>query len=980
MSTLSRGGGMSPEAGPLLSSLARLVDRRPRRVVVIALVLAVTAGSVGVPAAGSLKPFSSDDPDSESVAARRQLAEATGVDPYFGVIALVRTGQPVGAPATRARVELVARTLGRDPAVASVRTFYRTGDRGLVALDRRSTYVVAGLEPLSIERQLDAARRLEQRLSDISSVKLGGLASFYARGNDTATEDLIRAELFAFPVLLAIALWVFRGIVAALLPLLVGGVTISGAFIGLRIASEWMDVSIYALNIVTALGLGLAVDYSLLMLSRWREEKALGGPEGRALRTTLATAGQTVLFSSVTVAGAASSLLVFPQPFLRSIGVGGMLVALIAGAVALTVLPAALVLLGDRVDSLSPRRPRRAAAATAHPAGTGGWYRLSRFVMRRAPAVAAITSLLLVCLGIPFLGIRLTQVDVSVVPKSSSDRQVREAIDRDFPRNRAAPIILAVEAPADRLARRRLKELAARLGGLEGAAAATDPRPVSSGLWRIDVFPRAAPLSDQSQDLVREIRSLPTPYRLLAGGESASLVDLKEGLGRHLPAALLILLAVTLVAVFLMTGSAVLPVKAVLMNVLTLIAASGVMVLVFQDGALEGLLGYTSSGALEASSLVLILAVAFGLATDYGIFLLSRIKEARDSGVSDQEAIALGLERTGRVVTAAALLLCVAIGSLLTARHALVKEVGFGTALAVAIDATIVRALLVPSLMKLLGHFNWWAPAPLERLHGRLVPRGRGTSGSPGNGRPPATNVTDFLEATGYCDFDHPSIRATLAEVLDGSESPKGAAIKLFRFVRDDVLYAFGPWKASASRTLASHAGTCTNKSNLLIALLRGAGIPAAYGVLRVNAREYFGNLGPDFLTRYASTESTHIYAAAHLDGRWVKCDPSTDSELAQKTAHFCRQTRLIEWDGEHDSLDFLDPRHIHADLGLRATADDLLAKPPRNARPEVLEMGNDYLRFIRTRPPFPTAEALIGAYRAELRRRQGVRPSELSR
>jgi uncharacterized membrane protein YdfJ with MMPL/SSD domain len=474
---------------------------------------------------------------------------------------------------------------------------------------------------------------------------------------------------------------------------------------------------VFALNVVTGLGLGLAIDYSLFIVSRYREELARVGPGPEAIRRTLATAGRTVLFSSLTVAAALGSLLLFPQRFLYSMGIGGMMVAALAGAVALLVLPAVLALLGPRVNALAPRRLQRAADADARPAQSGPWYRLSRAVMRRPGTIVAASAALLIALGLPFLGVKFTAVDASVLPISASARQVDDALKRDFDVRRTTPITLVAQTTPGPALDRYLRDVQS----VEGIAAVTAPRPVADGLTVVDVIPAAGALSDSSQNTLRDVRRLDPPFSVLARGQTAALVDLKASLADHLPGSLAILIGATVLVLFLMTGSVVLPLKAILMNALGLSAAFGILVLVFQDGRLEGLLGYTSQGALEATQPVFLFAVAFGLSTDYGVFLLARIKEARDRGLPNDEAVAVGLERTGRVVTAAALLFCVAVGAFATSHIIFLKELGIGTALAVLIDATIVRALLVPSLMKLLGDWNWWAPRPLARLHARIA-------------------------------------------------------------------------------------------------------------------------------------------------------------------------------------------------------------------------------------------------------------------
>ncbi len=671
----------------------------------------------------------------------------------------------------------------------------------------------------------------------------------------------LRVHLLAFPLLALVAVWVFRGLVAALLALLVGAVTIVGTLAVLRVIGETTRVPIDALDLAVALGLGLAVDYCLLIVSRYREEIARTGPGPAALERTLASAGRTVAVSSLTVAAVLGCLLVFPRGAGRILGLAGITVAPIAGATTLTVLPPILTLLRWRINSGSPGRWRRLAYERAQPSLPSGWHRIARLVVRRPLWVALASGAILAGLAAPVTGLRVTQVD----------------------------------------------------------------------------------------------------------------------LASHLPLALALLIVFTTTTVFAITGSIVLAVEALLENVLTIAAALGALALALQDGALAGLLGDTSSRALAGSTLVSIFAVSCALASDHGICLLSRIKEARDGGASDTEAVASGLERTGRIVTAAALLVCIALASPMSAGHAMAKELGLGAALAVAIDATLVRALLLPSLMCLLGGLGWYSPPALRRFaragrapnderrpraasptrstHAVRLTPGGAAAAEPGHG----------LAVTPYCDHDSDAIRACLRQLVERVEGSGELvmAVAAFEFVRDRVLYAFGPWGVPASRTLARGEGTCTNKANLLVAVLRAAGIPAAYGVMRVDARRYFGVVGPKFLTRYASRESVHVYGAAFLNGRWVKCDPSTDRDLASRTAQFCPQTCLIEWDGVRDSLDFLEPRHVYADLGLYANIDEMLARPARSATPQRLALANDWLDFIRSQPPFASDEALVRAYRS---------------
>jgi uncharacterized membrane protein YdfJ with MMPL/SSD domain len=699
----------------MLDRIADLINRAPWRVSIAAVLFAAVAGALGGPVAATLKGGGFVDPSSESSRAAAQIERATGLRADGGLLAVVDTGQPVASAATRAEVERVAGVIGRERAVSRTLTYYGSGSPALVSANGRETLVAGLFASQSDEDATAAAKRVQAALAPDGQVRVGGFAVANAQVNDRVTQDLARAEVLAFPILFLLSLWVFRGAVAALLPLMVGGTTIVGAFLGLRAVSTFMPLSIYALNLITGLGLGLAIDYSLFMISRYREELAAGAPPPVAIRRTLLTAGRTILFSSLMVAAAMASLLLFPLRFLYSMGVGGILVALIAATVALLVLPAALLLLGHRVNALAPRRWQRSLQGAAG----GGWYRLARGVMRRPVPVAAAAALALVLLGLPFTGIRFTSIDASVLPAGASARQVAEVVGRDFPASTSS-VYLVVQAPGS--AASDVADLANGVAALPDVAGVGAPQPAGAEHWRLDVQTRGGDLSSASQDAVREIRGLRSRHPILVGGSTAAFVDLQASLAQHLPPAIALVALTTLVLLFLMTGSLVLPVKALVMNLLTLSAAFGVLVLVFQQGRFQDLLRYTSQGALESTQPVLLFALVFGLSTDYGVFLLSRIKELHDGGASNAEAVAGGVGRTGRIVTAAALLFCVAIGAFATSQIVFIKELGVGTAAGVLLDATIVRALLVPALMAMLGRWNWWAPRPLRWLHSRVGP------------------------------------------------------------------------------------------------------------------------------------------------------------------------------------------------------------------------------------------------------------------
>ncbi len=657
--------------------MLRLVVSRARIVTVLsaaAIAAALVVGGTVVPRmeAGA-DQFT--DLSSESRSAGREVERRTGVEADPGVLALVSGGAGQVARA-RGRID-------RDPSVA--RTV--VDDRGVVLV-----FLRAG----DGEDSKAAADRLLAAFAGDPHVRLGGGAIASRQVTEAIQRDLRRAELIAFPLVFLLSFWVFRGLVAAFLPPLVGAGAIALTFLGLRVGVEVHGLSVFALNLVTGLGFGLAIDYSLFVVSRWREEARRTGFGPEAMACTLRTAGRTVLFSALTVAASMACLLVFPQQFLYSMGVGGVLVALSAGLVALVPLPAFLYWLGPRIDAFAPRRLQQ-------PPSGGRWARLAAWVMRRPGRVAVLSASILVLLAIPALGVHFVGVDARTLPASASARQVSEVLDRGGVPGRYSPITAIADT-------RPAAAVTGRIAALPGVAAVLPPREVVPGLWRLDVVPREKGLAPSTQRIVREVRGLLPSARVT--GQTAGFVDQQASLGRHLPWALGILALTTSLLIFLFTGSVLLPLKSLVMNVLTLGASFGILVLVYERW--RGLDG------LESTQPILLCATAFGLSTDYAIFLFSRIKEARDRGLPNRDAVADGLERTGRIVTAAALLFCVAIGTFATSGISFIQELGLGTAAAVALDATLVRALLVPSLMALLGEWNWWAPAPLRRLHARL--------------------------------------------------------------------------------------------------------------------------------------------------------------------------------------------------------------------------------------------------------------------
>ncbi len=680
---------------PLLTRYAATSVRHPRRIALLAVAFLIVAGVIGGPAAGLLKARNGFEDPSSQAAARKQIERATGVEPTAGVIALVH-----GAPGDPG-VASAAATLRADAGVAQV----VSGAPGssFVAGDGRSTVVAASVRS-SVDSS-DVVKRLSTAFGARHDVKLGGGAVANYQVGQQATKDLGFAELLAFPLLALLALFIFRG-VAALLPLASGLLSVLGAFLVLRAINAAYPLSSFALNLVIGMGLGLALDYSLFMVSRFREELGRGDNVPRALRTTMATAGRTVVFSAMTVA-AMAALLVFPQRFLQSMGIGGAVVALVAAAVSLTVLPALFVLLGRRIGRHTPS-----------PDATGPWYRLAQGVMRRPGIVAAATALVLLAATVPTLRAHWTGVDASVLPTSQSARVVSDTLARDFAKVDSAPMTIVVSAPTN--ARALVSSYAARVRAAPGVTAVGRPMVRGPGAWQVDANVRGLGIEPTAQRAVTAVRALNAPFPVAVGGEAASFHDQQSAIAASLPLALTILVVSTLVVLWLMTGSLILPIKALLMNALTVGAATGLLVLVFQDGRLTGPLAYTSQGGIESTDFLVLAAIVFALSTDYGVFLLTRIKEARDGGLDDREAVAAGVQRTGAVVTAASVLLAVAIGAFATSKVVFLKEVGLGAAAGVLIDAFLVRTFLVPSLMGLLGRWNWWAPGPLRGLHRRI--------------------------------------------------------------------------------------------------------------------------------------------------------------------------------------------------------------------------------------------------------------------
>ena len=617
---------------------------------------------------------------------------------------------------------------------------------GLLSIDKSSTQIVVNLsggEDHAPAHADELAERFGGQRQGVR-IRVGGQAMMYSEVNTQSSRDLAVAEGIAIPITFLVLIFVFGGVVAAALPVGIGIVAIVLTFAYLRLIAIFTDVSIYALNLATAMGLALAIDYTLLLLTRYREEVRDGRTGEDAIVATMATAGRTVLFSAITVALALAALVIFPMYFLRSFAYAGIGVVVVALAAALIVTPALLALLGPRVDSLDVRGPirrllRRPERVDTNEVEDSAWYRIGRFAMRRAVLVLVAVVALLVLLGAPFLGFKFGFPDDRVLPASATAHEVQQEIRDSYKQNLSgvSTVVVTGANDPDSFALRSYSQDLARIKGvdsvtssaglfLEGAQVAEgDPAATSEGVAIVTVSSSLEPTSDEAGDLVRALRKVQLPDGMSARvtGVAANSVDTLDSIYGHLPQVLLVIAVATFILLFLFTGSVVLPLKALVLNVLSLSATFGAMVFIFQEGHLGGF-GTVTTGHLVATMPVLMFCIAFGLSMDYEVFLLGRIREeflasdgSREAG---DHAVAVGLAKTGRVITAAALLMSIVFAAMAASEVSFMRMFGVGLTIAVLMDATLIRLLLVPAFMRLMGRLNWWAPGPLRKLHRRI--------------------------------------------------------------------------------------------------------------------------------------------------------------------------------------------------------------------------------------------------------------------
>ncbi|MGW0768600.1 MMPL family transporter [Streptomyces sp. NPDC002676] len=720
----------------MFNKLAALATGRRKLVLWLGLLFCVVAGGLGGAVNAKLSSGGYEVPDAPSTQANKILGERFGTGEP-NLVLLVKTPKGPDDPATAAKGAELTKKLAAEEGVEEAASYW-TLDKAPSLRAKKSDSVLLLAHLKGNEDQVDDhLAKLRPHYKDGFEglqVKFGGRAEAYREMNEQTQKDLALAESLVLPLTLILLVFIFRGVIAALLPLAVGIVAIIGALAVLRVLVELTDVSVFAMNLTTGLGLGLGIDYSLFVVSRYREELRKGAAVNDAIATSLRTAGRTVLYSAITVALSLSALLLFPMYFLRSFAYAGIAVVAFAVLAALVLLPALLAVIGTRINKWSWNRKK-----AEQNVESGFWHRLATLVMRRPLPMATGVIAILLLLGSPFLNIHLNLADERTLPKDAEAHQVGTVLVEDYSAREMEPLMVVAEHAGDAATRdarvgayaEQLSKLdhVARVDAVTGsysdgkqiapAGAINERYAKGEGTW-LSVIPEVGSYSSAGQHLVDDVREAKAPFDVKVAGTAAAFKDTMNSLTDRMPWSLLLIAVSTFVLLFLMTGSVLMPVKAFVLNLLSLTATFGAMVWVFQDGNLKWLTGdFTVTGGIVATTPIMMFCVAFGLSMDYEVFLLSRIKEEYDRTGDNTRAVALGLQRTGGLVTAAAALIALVFISFLVSGITYMKLLGLGLALAVLMDATLVRGVLVPAFMRMAGRYNWWAPRPLARIYER---------------------------------------------------------------------------------------------------------------------------------------------------------------------------------------------------------------------------------------------------------------------
>jgi putative drug exporter of the RND superfamily len=717
--------------GDMLHRIARLAINAPKRTMIVAALLMVAAAIFGVPVAKSLSASGFQDPTSESARATKLLIDKFDAGDVQMIIVVSSPAGHDGDAARTVGTEIVEELI-RSPHVASVTSAWTAPgpeSGALVSDDGRSGLIVAGISG-GESRSQDYAEELSDLLvhdRDGVTVRSGGIAMVNVQITEESQRDLLLMESLAIPISFVVLVWVFGGLLTATVPVAVGAMAIVGALAVLRAVTFFTDVSIFALNLSAAMGLALAIDYTLLIISRFRDELADGADRDDALVTTMVTAGRTVLFSATIVALAMAVMVLFPMHFLKSFAYAGVATVAFAALAALFVTPAALVLLGDRLHALDIRRLVRRMhnrpPTVARPVQQQGLYRWTTLVMRHAIPLGLSVVALLVVLGAPFLGVKWGFPDDRVLPAQSSAHQVGDQMRNEFTDDSANAVTVVLPDSAG-LSAVETGGYAADLARVPDVSAVSPVREVD-GSAVLTVHSTAPLFSDRSGAQLERLHAVPTPggRAVLFTGTAQINRDSVDAITARLPPVLGCITLIMFVVLFLLTGSVVIPLKALVLNMLSLSAAFGAMVWIFQDGHLGGF-GTAATGVLVANIPVLLFCIAFGLSMDYEVFLVSRIREfwlaSGKTHAANDESVALGIARTGRVVTAAAVIMSISFAALIAAQVSFMRMFGLGLTLAILADATLVRMVLLPAFMHVMGEWNWWAPRWLTRLHDRF--------------------------------------------------------------------------------------------------------------------------------------------------------------------------------------------------------------------------------------------------------------------
>jgi RND superfamily putative drug exporter len=736
----------------VLQRIALLAIAAPRRVIAAAVFVTLAAGIFGVPVAQSLSSSGFQDPSAESARATQLLSDKFDQGDMQMLITVTAPDSATGPAAREVGVDIVDQ-LRRSPHVAGVTSAWTAAPaaaKDLVSTDGKVGLVVAGISGGESAAQTAAQTLSEEVARDHPVgatgviVRSGGFVMVNAQINSQLQRDLLLMESIAVPLSFLVLAWVFGGLLAAALPVGVGLMAIMGSMAVLRLITFGTDVSNLAPNLSTAMGLALAIDYTLLIVSRYRDELSEGADPNTALIRTMTTAGRTVLVSAATVALSMAALVLFPMHVLKSFAYAGVATVGFAALAAVVVTPAAIVLMGDRLNALDVRRLARRLLhrpdPVARPIEAQFWYRWTTVVMRRALPLGLAVVVLLLALGAPFLGVKWGFPDDRVLPMSVSAHQVGDQVRNDFA-DSSATAVTAVIPDADGLTPVDLERYATELSRVPDVSAVSAPTGtfvagvrvgapsaatgVAHGSAFLTVDSTAPLFSESSQTQLDRLHSIPGPEGrpVQLAGIAQTNRDSVDAITSRLPAVLGLIAVITFGLLFLLTGSVVLPLKALVLNVLSLTAAFGALVWIFQDGHL-GALGTTSTGTLPANTPVLLFCIAFGLSMDYEVFLLSRIREywltSGRTRADNDESVALGLAHTGRVITAAALVMSISFAALFGAHVQFIRMLGLGLTLAVLVDATLVRMVLMPAFMHVLGRWNWWAPKPMVWLHDRI--------------------------------------------------------------------------------------------------------------------------------------------------------------------------------------------------------------------------------------------------------------------